>query len=272
MELLSCINCCHNPLQADTLGTSFGYCTEHRVVLRHPGELTCGRQLRRDLPILRADQVRDAQQKSFHGASVQFLRPSDKTPKQAGFVGTESSAGQLDSVVEIVSQYGDLDTKIESLAELRQVPGVRSEIALLSLGRAYSNRCFVRDHSWSSGIHLIWWTRKRLDEEPEVRAGDIRVELSLSLERQVDMAKWFVLMMRLLLISDVGFYAKQNSQRRLSALAGMAERAAEETDRLSPAVLLRWIRRTGIEIFDRALSEASYRRIRRGVREARESE
>jgi hypothetical protein len=35
---------------------------------------------------------------------------------------------------------------------------------MLSLGRAYTNRCVERGGSWTSGIHLLWWTRRRLVE------------------------------------------------------------------------------------------------------------
>ena len=49
MGPLSCVNCCHNPLQLGPVGTAFGYCTRHRAILNQPQLTTCGRLLRKDL-------------------------------------------------------------------------------------------------------------------------------------------------------------------------------------------------------------------------------
>jgi hypothetical protein len=257
---LSCTNCCHNPLQSDGIGTSFGYCTEHRVILREPWSLTCGRLLRRDLSIVRSEVVRTSHAANYSRFDVAFLRPNGATPREAGFVDDDSESITPDPVSESVLDYGELGTKIESLAQLRQIEGARAEIALLSLSRAYANRCFARDAKWTSSIHLLWWTRRRLSSMPSISANDLACELPISIKRQIEIATWSVLMLRLLFISDVGEYARP-SRARVARLRTLAEDAAMATSTIVPDKLLRWIRRTGLKRFDDAFPEEVYRRL-----------
>ncbi|MGH7298658.1 MAG: hypothetical protein ACRELB_27200, partial [Polyangiaceae bacterium] len=118
MMLLSCVNCCHNPLQSDCLGTSVGYCTQHRRLLLVPSQLTCGRQFRKDLPAAEASRERDTHEKRFSGAAVVRLADANK-PVNGGY--TSSSSADLDALGEdpvtvAAREYGSLETKILSLS------------------------------------------------------------------------------------------------------------------------------------------------------------
>ncbi|NOK38075.1 hypothetical protein HMI49_33230 [Corallococcus exercitus] len=186
------------------------------------------------------------------------------SPEAAGFVERDASSLRTDAVGDAIADYGQLGAKIESLARLRQLQGVRAEIAMLSMGRSYVRRCVGRNGSWTSGIHLLWWTRLRLDQEPEVKASDIRVELAIPLTRQVEMAQWAILMFRLIFISDIGQYAKAAGSRvAVGGLSSLAEEAAAETSAVAPQELMTWLKRKGLRRFDESLSERSYMRMAR---------
>ncbi|WP_147439727.1 hypothetical protein [Corallococcus sp. CA049B] len=188
------------------------------------------------------------------------------SPEAAGFVEQDASSLRTDAVGDAIADYGLLGAKIESLARLRQLQGVRAEIAMLSMGRSYVRRCVGRNGSWTSGIHLLWWTRLRLDQEPEVNAGDIRMELAIPLARQVEMAQWAVLMFRLVFISDIGQYAKVSGSRAgVGGLSSLAEEAAAETSDVTPKALITWLKRKGLSRFDHALPERSYVRMARDL-------
>jgi hypothetical protein len=261
MMLLSCLNCCHNPLQSDSLGTSVGYCTQHRLLLLVPSQLTCGRQFRKDLPAALAARERDLHERRFSPSRVVRLS-EEKKPVNGGYTSTSSadlSALGEDPVTVAALEYGTLESKIMSLSQLRFLPGVRPELALLSLGRAFVNRCVHNKGKWTSGLHLVWWTRRRLLESPEVRYDDLRVESPVPLSRQVELARWSMLMMRLMLISDVASYAEKGD--RMGRLASLAEQAAEETGALSPHKLLRWIERKGDRLIDNVLPRRRYEEL-----------
>lgn len=164
-----------------------------------------------------------------------------------------------DPVGTVAIEYGTLGTKIASIQQLRFLEGVRPELAMMSLGRVYVNRCCEKEGAWTSGLHLVWWTRRRLLDEPEITVRDLRMESPAPLARQVDLAKWTILMTRLLLISDVASYAAKGE--RMAKLASLAERAAEDTETLSAKRLLGWIRREGSRVFDAVLPERRYRQL-----------
>lgn len=267
---LSCANCCFNGLQHDTLGTSFGYCVEHRKVLRFAEELTCGRQFRKDLALVSAEREHERHKSRYSPERVAFLNERAVSPEAAGFVEQDASPLRMDPVGDAVADYGMLGAKIESLARLRQLQGVRAEIAMLSMGRSYVRRCVERKGSWTSGIHLLWWTRRRLDQEPEVKPNDIRMELAIPLARQVELAQWAVLMLRLIFISDIGHHAKAASPRAaVGGLAHLADQAAAETAEVSPQALMTWLKRKGLRRFDEALPERSYERMARELHRER---
>jgi hypothetical protein len=164
-----------------------------------------------------------------------------------------------DPVALAAREYGKFESKIASIAQLRFLPGIRPELAMMSLGRAYVNRCVQNNGPWTSGIHLIWWTRRRLREVPDVKVEDLRVETPVPLSRQVELARWSIMMMRLILISDVASYASKHE--RVARLASFAEQAAASTGELSPGRLEKWIRRTGEDLFDAALPQRKYEEI-----------
>jgi hypothetical protein len=111
---------------------------------------------------------------------------------------------------------------------------------------------------------LFWWTRVSLDYEPDIRAEDIRVDSVLPLSRQLELAKWSVLMFRLTFLSDVAVHASA-SGNGLGRLADLPERAVRETNSLSVVKLLRWIRREGVKQVDRALPEPTYERLAKAL-------
>ena len=261
MMLLSCVNCCHNPLQTDSLGTAMGYCTEHRRVLLAPTQLTCGRHLRKDLVRTHASQQRERHQSRFSPATVISL--ADAKTTNGGYTSkAREDLAKLgdDEVGAAVLDYGRLPSKIGSLAQLRWLKGTRPELAFLSLGRAYVDRCTLRGGSWTSGLHLFWWTRHRLLDQPEVTMPDLRVESAASLSRQVALAQWSVIMLRVIFISDVGAYARSHD-RKMAKLANFADQAAEGAKELSPKRLLTWLKRHGIKLVDEALTESRYEKL-----------
>jgi len=139
MMLLSCVNCCHNPLQTESLGTSVGYCTDHRKVLLAPSQLTCGRHLRKDLVGARATALRTIHERCFSPTMVARLTKAG-VPANGAYTSTASADLQRlasDEVGGAVLDFGRLESKIASLAQLKFLSGVRPEIAMLSLARAY---------------------------------------------------------------------------------------------------------------------------------------
>ncbi len=239
---LSCVNCLHNPLQLGPLGTAFGFCTVHRVVLRAPEATTCGRQLRKDLLAKRAAEAQRAHERQFPKDRVVLVTDPRVSASEEKLIEKPNGGLPADPVVEEVLDYGELDSKASSLAALRRVPGARAEVARLSLSRAYFSNCYRRDRRWTAGIHLLWWTLREVEDEPVVAASDLREEpATLSMEEFVDLAKWYVIALRLSLVADIG----EAAGRRESVwrLAGLAEQAAGATKAGSGASLLQWIRR-----------------------------
>lgn len=254
---LSCVNCSFNGLQYESIGTSFGYCVEHRVVLRHPESLTCGRHFRKDLPLPLVKAEHKKHVRMFSPAEIVFLRPNGTSPKDAGFVDENTAALQADKVTEAVSDYGQLDSKKESLAVLRSLPGTFAEVARLLLSRTYVNRCVSNGGAWTSGIHLFWYTRKRLLEEPEIEVNEIRFEAPIPLARQIVLAKWSVLMLRILFLSDMGHHAAKRGHK-LQTLRDLPDKAAEATGTVSFSKLFGWLRSEARHMVDAALPEMEY--------------
>jgi hypothetical protein len=239
MEPLSCLNCCHNPLQLGVVGTAFGYCTRHRLVLLQSHHTTCGQLLRKDL--LAESALREAARhvETFTRENVWMVRAPSVAARERGLV--EEPNGELasDAVYEDVRAYGKLETKIASLAKLWRTPGVRAETALLSLGRAYFQNCIRRGGAWTAGLHLLWRTLERVAEEPELEATELRGPISVPLPKLVDLAKWSIIAQRLALISDVGGRATTED---VASLKSLADRAMAETTP-STKHLLGWLRR-----------------------------
>ncbi|NUP99532.1 MAG: hypothetical protein HUU35_06725 [Armatimonadetes bacterium] len=267
-QLHSCANCWFNGLQAGSVGLSLGYCTEYQLVLRQPDQTTCGRHTRVDLTLARAAAEKRLHQ-AVYSSQEGVQRLSDGAAVTNGqFVSPDTAALRADPVGAVVADYGEYGAKIESLAQLRALRSPRAELAMLSLGRAYVDRCMARGGLWTSGLHLLWWTRQRLTDEqvPELAVTDLRYQTAASLERQLDLSRWWLLMLRLVFISDLGAHSLSGASEagepgHLSALSDLAEQAAAATQIPSSRRLATWVRRTGAPLFDRCLPETRYRQL-----------
>ena len=259
--LASCANCWFNGLQHGSIGLSVGYCAEHRVVLRRPEETTCARHMRKDL-LLKSSEAFNFQHKRFYMVEDGIQRLSDCERVTNGeYLSKEVEVLRSDAVGDSVADYGEYNSKIESLAQLRNQATLRSEFAMLSLARAYTRRCVQRQGSWTSGIHILWWTRRQLaTETPPVNIGDLRYSASASLERQQELAQWSLLMFRIVFISDIGAHAASRDGN-IARLESMAEVAAEDTETPSLRKLQKWVRAKGLQWFDEALPESRYRAL-----------
>ncbi len=265
MILLSCANCCFNALQYQGIGTSVGYCTEHRLILNCASELTCGRHLRKDLPLMSARREHEVHQSQFSPREVVLARSQEHANgKYTSAADGDLASLRRDPVANAVAEYGLLDTKIESLTQLHTLPGARAEISMLSLGRTYVRRCVAKGGAWTSGIHLAYWTRRRFSDEPRIDVDDFRGEAAVPLERRIDLAKWAVVMLRLIFVSDVASYAREAGDR-FGRLADLAECAAAETQVLSSRKLIAWTGRVAEKRFDAVLPWKTYQRLSRDL-------
>ena len=263
MISFACSNCCYNSLQYGSFGLSAGYCVEHRVVLRRADETTCGRHLRKDLLLESAETVNRVHSTVFDGNVVRFLRTKTSAMNGAQAVEESTAVLETDIIGEAVSDYGMLDSKNESLARLRSIPGPRAELAALSLGRTYVRRCKQRGGAWTSGLGLLWWARKRLDEQPLVSMSDLRSQSATSLERQAELVAWSLVMLRLTFVADVGWLAPTDDS--VSGLGSIAEKAAEASETPDLPALLDWIHREGLSYFDQCLPKLRVKALRAGL-------
>jgi hypothetical protein len=262
---LSCLNCCHNPLQLGPLGTSFGYCTRHRLVLNNAEATTCGHHLRKDLLFDSAARERATHRKAYpEGTVVLVTRPGTS----AGPDLARKANGHLpdDGVVEQVRSYGDLGSRIATMAALHQIPGARAESAMLSLSRGYFRNCLAMGGTWTSGIHLLFWTLRRLDQDPPIAATDVRGPLAGSLEHTVALARWSLVALRLAFVGDVAqaALAEGDQTGRLTSLPGkaMAATAGGDADGL-----LHWLKASRPR-WSLALSNRRYRQINEEIHAA----
>jgi len=260
MNLFACSNCCYNALQYGPLGLSIGYCVEHRVVLRQADETTCPRHVRKDLGGPSRETAHDHHRARYPLDVVQSLRTAAPATDDPAIVDPDTRHLEEDPVGEAVTSYGSLDSKIASLAQLRAIPGARAELAMLSLGRGYVRRCLLRGGRWTSGLHLFWWTRKRIADEPVIGVRDFRHETAASLVRQFELAAWSIVMLRLHLLADVGGAAPKDDG--VSVATGLVDDAAEATDLPDLASVLAWIRGTAEPRLEHALPRQRYGELR----------
>jgi hypothetical protein len=271
-NLASCANCWFNGLQQGTVGLDVGYCVEHRVVLVRSNETTCARHMRKDLLLHSATNF-NSRHRLQYSDNDHVQKIIDRSAAQtAEFVETDTGNLRKDPVGELVSDYGEYGSKIESLARLSNSPSMRSEIAMISLGRGYVNRCIRRNGTWKSGLHLFWWMRRKLAEGqvPDVVPSDIRYIAANSLSRQIELAQWSLLMFRLAFISDIGIYAERTAkddEQGISALKDLAELAAEETGSTSLRKLTRWVKVKCVPLLDEILPEHRYRELGAALRQ-----
>lgn len=261
-SLISCSNCWYNALQAGSIGYRVGYCVDKRVILRRPDETTCKCLLRKDL-MLESVLLENKLHSEQFGPENQLKRVMDNFPaNDEVYQTTNIDLMNGDRVANIVSEYGEYDTKIESLSQLRQIQGSRAELAMHCLGRSYTDRCVVRGGGWKSGLHLFWWTRMKLEHEPmpNVTIDDLRYQLPVPIKRQIELVQWFILMLRLIFISDIACHARKEGDR-IARLSNLAEEAAADTGIVSPRKLTNWIKKEGIRKIDKVLPHKRYKEI-----------
>ena len=260
MGPLACINCCHNPLQLGPVGTTFGYCARHRVVLNRPQSTTCGQLLRKDLLAESAQRERAIHATTYPEDRVVLVAEPKQVASRKGYV--EKANGQLpaDPIVEEVQGYGHLDSKIATMAALHRIPGARAEVALLSLSRAYFGNCMAHGGRWTAGVHLLFWTLSRLDEPPVINATDLRGPIAYSLGHTISLARWTIVALRLAFVSDVGRAARAEHDRA-GKLARLPEQAVRAAPGIDPDRLIRWLgkKKSG---WSSALSAHRYARLR----------
>lgn len=257
MILQSCENCWFNGLQYGPLGLSVGYCTRHLKVLNSAEETTCGLQLRKDLGLPRAKQVGELHRRFYPVHRIVNL--ADKRPANGSASSAPADVRTLisDPVGAIAFEYGTLGSKIESLSMLKNTSGARAEVALLSLSRGYVANCVSRQGRWTSGLHLYWWTKSRLADEPQIAASDIRSVGGLQLSRQVTLTAWSVVMLRLALIDDIAEHAASQGDS-FGAIRGLLSKSAEAVQTFNTRTLARWIRASAIPSLDRRLPYKTY--------------
>jgi hypothetical protein len=168
----------------------------------------------------------------------------------------------------VATSYGLLDSKIASLYQLRQIQGVRAELALLGLGRGYVRWCFRQGGPWTSGLHLFWWTRLRLERPPEIQISDFHTQTAASLTRQFELAAWSVVMLRLHFMSDVAAAAPDTDD--VSELGNLVELAAEACETPNLEELLAWIHAKGEPLLLRLFSKQRYEALRRDLHKDKE--
>ncbi len=253
----SCQNCWYNGLQYGVLGLSVGYCVLHKKILNVSTSTTCHYHKRKDLALYRVQQVSALHQHTFNREDIVRLR--DGMPVNGAVSDRDEDVSVLcrDEVAELVSDYGTLGTTIESLAQLKRIPGARAEVALLSLARGHVRNCINRNGKWTSGLHLYWWTKSRLHEEPEINIADILSTYGLELERQVALTSWSIIMLRLTFIDDIVTYAHQDNEQ-LGTVTGLLDQAVEAVTTFNIRRLLQWIKKTAVPTLDRQLDRQRY--------------
>ncbi len=240
MEPLSCQNCCHNPMRLDIVGSAVGYCTQHDVVLSSPSSTTCGRLLRKDMLFEEALLLQKR-----HGKQFSWKQASSLYGDQA--LKTEQANGQLhrDAVADEAMSFARYERRSKrlSLSALRRVPGIRAEVALHSLARAWSINCWKRgrDKRWTAPLHEFWWALNALDRVPaDPLLSEIHDADGLPVARRESVAKWSVVVLRLFFIADVGRFAAIK-QDDVGELHSIADDALEHTEPGDAADLLRWL-------------------------------
>lgn len=257
MNLHSCQNCWFNGLQYGPLGLPVGYCSRHLKILNAAGETTCGLHLRKDLSLKRAKEVGEVHRRHF--PIHEIVSVGDRQPINDS-VSTRSAdikALTSDPIGAIAFEYGTLGSKIESLAMLKNTAGARAEVALTSLSRGYVANCVSRNGRWTSGLHLYWWTKSRLADEPNIAATDIRTVGSIQLSRQVQLTAWSVIMLRLTLIEDIAEHAAAQGDK-FGGARGLLKKAAEDVQTFNIRTLTRWIQSTAIPMLDHKMPYKTY--------------
>lgn len=247
-----------------------GYCSRHKKILNASDRTTCGLHLRKDLTVTRAQEVAEIHKKYY--TSEYVARIVDAACHATDVSDSDKDKDHLrkDSVADAVVDYGELGSTIESLAQLKAIDGARAELAMLTLGRAYVANCISRNGKWTSGLHLYWWSTRRLTVIPEIKVEDLRSVGATSLARQSDLTSWSLVMLRLTLIEDITHYAgRQNDP--LGKVYSLTEQAALALDSFSLRALKKWLKTEAEPQLDANLSRDRYAALATNLHSERES-
>lgn len=270
--LLSCTNCSFNGLQADGLGARFGYCTAHRRVLHEARSLTCGRLMRKDLLLPEARREREVHQRHFSTQRISLVHDPRAAADSAGLVDTDVTGLALDPVGRAVTDFATAHERghakpmfLAQLGQLARSGDARAELAQHSLGRTYVARCVERDGPahWTSGIHLLQWTKELLPVEPVVKLDDL-ADAPVPHGRQRDLARWDMLMLRLTFLSDMGHLAPDDDP--VAALRELPEQAARATGTVDYGALMTWIAGTAWKRVEGVFPTDRYAQLHAGLR------
>jgi hypothetical protein len=262
MKLHSCQNCWFNGIQYGALGLAVGYCSRHKKILNFPDGTTCGLHLRKDLTVLRAKDVSVIHGRHYSSDGVIRIADNGFHERDSSHDEKDMDILRRDSVADAVTDYGELGSTIESLAQLKAMPGARAELAMLSLARGYLNNCASRNGKWTSGLHLYWWSRQRLAEIPEIKVEDFRSVGATHLSRESDLTLWSLIMLRLTFVEDITVYAHQQGDP-LGRVESLTEQAASALDTFNLRALSRWLKSQAIPQLDACLSQARYAELAR---------
>ncbi len=257
MKLQSCQNCWFNGLQYGAIGLPVGYCARHRKVLNSPDETTCGQQIRKDLGLKRAQEVATYHAKAYENDKIVRLSSKEEVNGDSSSALRDLAVLRRDLVGEVVVEFGSLDTTILSLVELKTIRTTRSDIAMISLGRAYIRNCMQHEGVWTSGLHLYWWTRKRLAEVPTIEVDDLRYVGAIQLSRQTELAKWSIMMFRMSLLDDIAEYAGPQN-KEVGQEIGIANSAAMAVQDFDVWKLSKWIRKELIPALESKMNYERY--------------
>jgi hypothetical protein len=266
----SCENCWFNGLQYGAIGLAVGYCTRHKKILHESAQLTCAYHRRKDLSLTRALEVSRQHVRVFPEIYPVLLHEA-RRPAALSADDRALDTLRQDDVAEQAVDYGTLGSTIESLAQLNRIPGARGEIAFLSLARGYVAHCTHRGGSWTSGLHLYWWTKSRLAQPPGVTIRDLRDCSGLPVNRQVALSEWSIVMLRLCLIEDIATYARADDDP-LGQAVGLLDRTAEAVNTFNLDRLLRWLARHAIPSLDGYLARARYTELANALHRERETD
>jgi hypothetical protein len=234
-------------------------------MLRRSDETTCGLHLRKDLLRGAALQAQSYHQKMFSPSPLKIFKISNAQEARPNFDITPITPTK-DNIYSNLYNYGYGESKIHSLMSLDDLKTARAELAMITLARAYVYRCEIQGGPWTSGLHLFWRIKNKLEQEPDLQLEDLRTPLPITYKRQIEIAKWSLVDLRLCFISELATQAKAASHK-LGAFDTLAEDAAAAVDTLSLRKLLRWLKSDAKPRLEAALPEREYRALGRELRD-----
>lgn len=269
MKLHSCQNCWFNGLQYGALGLAVGYCSRHKKILNFADGTTCGLHMRKDLTLHRAIEISEFHKSHYTGDCVTRIVDAGCHALDVSDGDEDKMRLRKDAVAGAVLDYGELGSTIESLAQLKVLSGARAELAMLSLGRTYIKNCMARNGKWTSGLHLYWWSRSRIEEIPEIRVEELRSVGATNLARKFDLTSWSLVMLRLTFIEDITIYAGQQGDA-LGKVESLTEQAALALDTFNLRTLKKWLKSEAAPQLDKRLSRDRYAELASALHRERE--